>query len=173
MWVKILYFLRIFRQTGFFIKMLVQVIDVSRIFFLIYLVILSTFGCVEYILSDKEHKFPYFINANYLLGLGEFETEWDSYKAPETMQIFFLIATLMISIVMLNLLIAIVSTAYEDVIVTQQESNDFERVNLIAQNSEFIPRAVYEQKCNKQEYLIKACIADGAGDEDKSEDQEI
>ena len=70
------------------------------------------------------------------------------------MQFFFLLATLLVLIVMLNLLIAIISTAYEDVISTQQEANDFERVNLIADTAQFIKPE--KTPCKPNEYLIKA-----------------
>ena len=80
--------------------------------------------------------------------------EWSNFRVPITMQFFFLLATLLVLIVMLNLLIAIISTAYEDVISTQQEANDFERVNLIADTSQFIKSE--KTPCKPNEYLIKA-----------------
>lgn len=56
------------------------------------------------------------MNYTYLLGLGEFDMEWNEYAAPLLAQAIFIAATLVVMIVMLNLLIAIVSTAYEEVI---------------------------------------------------------
>ena len=47
------------------------------------------------------------------------------------MEFTYLFASLVISIVMLNLLIAIISKAYEKVIASQHESNAWERVKLI------------------------------------------
>lgn len=118
MWIKVFYFLRIFRQTGFFVNMLLKVMKSSRTFFLLYILILCAFGCSFFIMAPNGRGFFYNLNYSYLLGLGEFDMEWDEYRVPITTQLFFLAATVLVVIVMLNLLIAIVSTAYEDVITT-------------------------------------------------------
>lgn len=165
MWIKIFYFLRIFRQTGFFVNMLLKVIKSSSVFFLLYVLIMCAFGCTFFIMAPSGEGFLYYLNYAYLLGLGEFDMEWDAYAVPAMMHLFFLIATLLVMIVMLNLLIAIVSTAYEEVIENQQEANDFERISLIADTAEFIKDEKKEDLCRRNEFLIKACIADGAGDE--------
>ena len=138
MWIKIFYFLRIFRTTGFFVNMLLRVVKSSRTFFFLYLLILGAFACSFYIMSPSDDGILYHLNYSYLLGLGEFDMEFDNYRVPRMMQIFFLIGTLITTVVMLNLLIAIVSTAYEEVISTQQEANDFERVCLISDTEQFV-----------------------------------
>lgn len=53
--------------------------------------------------------------------------DWSDWGAPLIMQGFYYFATLGITIIMLNLLIAIVSEAYEEVMMTKNEANDFER----------------------------------------------
>ncbi len=96
--------------------MLLKVMKQSRIFFLLYMLILFAFGCTFFILSPDGTSIFKSLFYSYLLGLGEFDMEWDDYMAPLAMQLFFIAATLIVMIVMLNLLIAIVSTAYEEVI---------------------------------------------------------
>ena len=114
MWIKIFYFLRIFRQTGFFVNMLLNVVTSIKTFFLLYLLILCSFGCSYFIMTPSEGGgILYNLNYSYLLGLGEFDMDWDSYRVPTMMQLFFLVSTLVVLVVMMNLLIAIVSTAYE------------------------------------------------------------
>jgi len=56
-----------------------------------------------------------------MLGLGEFgDMAWEEeYSTPVLVKIFFILATLVVLIVMLNILIALVSSAYEDVIEKQ------------------------------------------------------
>ena len=120
MWTKIFYFLRIFRSTGFFVNMLLRVVKSSRTFFLLYILILGAFACSFYIMSPTNEGLFYHFNYSYLLGLGEFDMEYTNYRTPGMMHFFFLIATLIVQIVMLNLLIAIISTAYEEVTSTQQ-----------------------------------------------------
>lgn len=127
MWLKVFYFLRIFRQTGFFVNMLHMVILECRFFFLLYVLIHFAFGSAFYILSGGENFFVYV----YLLGMGEFDTEFDAYDTPNVALVFFLLMTVIVNIVMLNLLIALVSKAYEEIIETQQEANDLERIRII------------------------------------------
>ena len=139
MWLKIFYFLRIFRRTGFFVNMLIKVFFGIAIFLLLYILILCAFASSFYIMGKDGHGLIYHLNYSYLLGLGEFDMEWDeNYRTPMATQMTFLVATLLICIVMLNLLIAIVSSIYEEIINTQQEANDFERISLIADTAEFI-----------------------------------
>ena len=66
-----------------------------------------------------------------MLGLGEFDMEWESTRVPITAELFFLFATMVVLVVMMNILIAEVSKAYEDVMEIKEESNDFERACLI------------------------------------------
>ena len=166
MWIKIFYFLRIFRQTGFFVNMLLKVISEITTFFILYILILCSFGCSFFIMTPSEGGGIFYnFNYAYLLSLGEFDMEWDNYRVPITMQMFFLLATLLVLVVMLNLLIAIVSTVYENVIETQQEANDFERANLISDVEQFVETAPRGRRwldsrqvatCKPNEYLIKA-----------------
>ena len=116
MWLKIFYFLRIFRQTGFFVNMLISITKSSTVFFLLYLLILCSFGCSFYIMSPVEKGLLWHLDYTYMLGLGEFDEDVADSETPHIMHFFFLVATLLVMIVMLNLLIAIVSTAYEKVI---------------------------------------------------------
>ena len=58
--------------------------------------------------------------------------EWDIFYAPVLYQIFFILSTLLMLIVMLNILIALVSKAYEEIMETKKRANDFERAGLIA-----------------------------------------
>ena len=66
-----------------------------------------------------------------MLGLGEFDMEWNETRVPVTAELFFLFATMVVLVVMMNILIAEVSKAYEDVMEIKEESNDFERACLI------------------------------------------
>ena len=44
MWLKLLYFLRIYKETGYLIRMIVEVIKDMRIFFIVFVVVLCAFG---------------------------------------------------------------------------------------------------------------------------------
>ena len=75
MWLKLFYFLRIFRTTGFFVNMLTQIIADCRTFMLLYVLIHIAYAQAFYILSNGK----YFIFYVYLLGMGEFDTDFDAY----------------------------------------------------------------------------------------------
>ena len=49
MWIKLFYFLRIFRDTGFFVNMFIKVIYEIRVFGLLYVLILCCFAFTFYI----------------------------------------------------------------------------------------------------------------------------
>ena len=73
MWFKIFYFLRIFRETGYFVNMLLRVVADAKVFGLLYVLITITFWLSFYIMTDKE-KSIFWV---YLIGMGEFDTEFD------------------------------------------------------------------------------------------------
>lgn len=122
MWVKIFYFLRIFRQTGFFVNMFFAIAKAARTFFVLYVLILLAFASSFAIMTPAgEGIFITHLDYAYMLGLGEFgDMNWEEeYSTPVLVKIFFILATLVVLIVMLNILIALVSSAYEDVIEKQ------------------------------------------------------
>ena len=51
--------------------------------------------------------------------MGEFDTDFDAYPEPLVTQGFFFGMTVVVNIIMLNLLIALVSSAYESIMETQ------------------------------------------------------
>ena len=53
MWIKIFYFLRIFRSTGFFVNMLLEITYYMRTFLLLYFLILASFGCSFFIMTHS------------------------------------------------------------------------------------------------------------------------
>mmetsp|Transcript_35141 Transcript_35141/g.42976 ORF Transcript_35141/g.42976 Transcript_35141/m.42976 type:complete len:117 (-) Transcript_35141:245-595(-) len=116
MWAKVFYFLRIFRKTGFFVNMLVRVMYQIKVFALLYLLILCAFAFTFYIMAPAGFGPLFFLNQTYLIGLGADDMDWGDFPAPGMMQLFYLLGTGTITIIMLNLLIAIVSEAYEEVI---------------------------------------------------------
>ena len=94
--------------------------------------------------------------------------EWEGERIAFMVELFFFLGTLLIQIVMFNILIAIVSSAYEEVIHTIKESNDFERVGLIADLAEFIKEEKKKKLCTPGEYLIVAQVC--SNEEDKQQE---
>ena len=51
MWLKFMYFLRIYRSTGFFVNMLIQMAVAVKTFTVVLFIILAAFGCTFKILG--------------------------------------------------------------------------------------------------------------------------
>ena len=133
MWSKLLNFLRISQETGYLIRMMIKVINDIGVFIFVLFFTLLGFADAMYIISrsnmppedesDDSDKYSYFsgyfssLLNSYLLALGEFQYEDFSGASNEGITWFiFLIATLLNCVVMLNLLIAIVSETFNNVL---------------------------------------------------------
>jgi hypothetical protein len=92
LWMKVFYFLRLFRPTAYFVNMFTKIVSVSAAFFFIYMLFLLAFGTAYLICSSGEFGITY----SYMLGLGEFETEFDNYLVDNFMMITFVIATIVV-----------------------------------------------------------------------------
>jgi len=53
LWLKFLYFLRIFRETGHFITMILAVLSDMKVFMSVYFVVIIAFANAFYILSNN------------------------------------------------------------------------------------------------------------------------
>ena len=132
MWFKFLYFLRIFKSTGYLIRMIVEVVYDMRNFFLVLLITIAAFGDsflriavanVNVIDPDtKEETVNIFTTGffdsmiyTYRMILGDFDISGFGEVATPLVMILFLLCTIFNMIVMLNLLIAIISDSYAKV----------------------------------------------------------
>ena len=127
MWLKMLDWLRLFDSTAFFIKLIIQtVIDVLP-FFLIFFIFIFMFGTAFYIVNLNREEdaeiidatfnswlFNTFIN-QYLLSLGEFGL--DNFEGNNQFLIFsfFILATFLTQVTVLNMLIAIMGNTFDSV----------------------------------------------------------
>jgi len=172
MWVKIFYFLRVFRSTGYFVNMMFRVVSHSKVFFLLYMLILCAFAFTFFIAAPYGDNPIHFLVETYKIGLGADDIDFDGFPAPNMMKFIYLFGTLAITIVMLNLLIAIISSAYEMVIETQQEANDSERVQLIHEIAVFIDEETAAKLAKSNEYILRASIAKTASEKKKEAEEE-
>ena len=82
MWAKLLYFLRIFKQTGYLIRMLLNVIADFKIFLVVLLITICGFANSFWILSKGSDNHEDFIGGHvqqsfnyiYTMNLGDFDT---------------------------------------------------------------------------------------------------
>lgn len=80
MWLRTFYFLRIKKQTSFYVHMIMQIFRKSVYFFAMFVLILISFGCTFAVLgmSPQNRKFFAGLNYAYQLALGEFNLPEDS-----------------------------------------------------------------------------------------------
>lgn len=131
MWIKFLYFWRIFRQTSKFISMIVAIVGDLKDFLVVFFVTLTAFGNSMYIMSNNNPDVnpddypdgdapPGRFIANlwdsvffaYRMSLGDFDTSDLGQTYYLLVITMFILSTLFLTIMMLNILIAVISDSY-------------------------------------------------------------
>ena len=122
MWIKLLYFLRIFKNTGYLIGMIQQVVLDMRSFLLILFIVIAAFGDAFMSISSANEdadKFTFsFIDSflyTYRIILGDFNTDGFGTVSVVLVWILFLMCTVFNMIILLNLLISIISETFANV----------------------------------------------------------
>ena len=145
MWFKFFTWLRIYAATAFYMRLLSETFEDVRAFFIMFLVIVTAFANIMYILNsqrvheDEQELYDAnvesgFMNAwimTYTLGFGEFATE--GYAGTNTNLIWFVwfFGTFLISITFLNMLIAIMTNSFDKVMESRQLAALKERINIM------------------------------------------
>jgi hypothetical protein len=81
MWIRFLYFFRIFRTTGYYIRILVNVIQDIRYFIFIFVLTIFAFAHACYVFLKNNSKGPVFESVTeavayvYKITLGDFDTD--------------------------------------------------------------------------------------------------
>lgn len=141
MWFKLLYFLRIFKNTSYLIRMIIEVIYDMKAFMLVWLISILAFSDSFLGLSlanPPDTKFIMgFIDSftfTYRLILGDWDTKDFGNVALPLVWILFLLCTIFNLIVMLNLLIAIISETFSRVNGNAISTGYKEMASLISEN---------------------------------------
>jgi len=154
MWLKFLYFFRIFEQTSYLIRMIVEVVIDMRHFLLVLFVTIIGFGNAFLVLSlgnvgnsleDKNVFIGTFVDSifySYRMALGDFATDEFGEVGVPLVWILFIVFTVFNMIVMLNLLIAIISDSYARVAAVSKQATYQERASMIAENNYLISDSV-------------------------------
>lgn len=122
-WLKLLYFLRIFKSTGYYIRTIVEVIKDMKYFLAMLLLTFVAFGDSMRQISTSNTPDKDFINGTFLTSiafiyrmvLGDFDTNEFGEVAVTYVWILFILCTVFNMIIMMNLLIAIISEAFANV----------------------------------------------------------
>lgn len=146
LWIKFLYFLRMYRQSSKFISMIVAVIGDMKVFLAVFLVSLVTFSQSMYIISnnnDLDHRFISNIWDSllftYNISLGSWDVGGLGEKNQWIIMTLFLLSTLFLCIIMLNLIIAVISDTYARVEGTSQNELYKNFSDLIVENEYLVP----------------------------------
>jgi hypothetical protein len=147
MWAKFLYFFRIFKETGYLIRMILTVMYDMRHFLLVLLIGIFAFAdsflSISMLNEDQSDRFvTSFIGSSvytYRLILGDFNTDEFGSVSVLLVWILFLLCTVFNMIIMLNLLIAIISESFATVTSNASNAAYQEMSALIFENSYLIP----------------------------------
>lgn len=130
MYAKMFYFLRIFGTTAAIVRMIIEISADMKIFLLTVLIAIIGFANAFYILalnSDGDpftgSNFLYAIIYSYRTGLGDFLTDdFGSTRDEALIWVVFLINTLIIFVLLLNMLLAIMGDTFDRVQETAENS---------------------------------------------------
>ena len=132
MWIQFLYFLKLFTKTAFYSSLVYKTFSDISYFLIIFAIILFPFANAIYILNDKrdlkDENATLYANAfgenaeemsavlnQYILALGEYATDNFDYGEGEdapVLWLFFMVSTFLTSVIMLNMMIAIMGETF-------------------------------------------------------------
>lgn len=147
LWIKMFYWMRLFRAFAAFIRMITEILKDIQVFMVMLLLCLGAFTSVIMILqinrsgSDEEVApiydayigFPFFdafIHA-YLTGLGDFNKDNYSERDAVITWVMFLIATVLVQLVFMNLLIAIMGESFSKIMAMMEQSTQKELCSMM------------------------------------------
>lgn len=160
-WLKFLYFLRIFESTGYLIRIIIQVCIDMRHFILLLFLTFIAFGEAIQSISDTTGENNYTgylggIGYVYRMVLGDFSVDDFDHRATLFMWILFIACTVLVMIIMMNLLIAIISESFAAINEVSKQANYRERAKMISENLYLVPAFVRNAFTRKNTYLLMA-----------------
>ena len=143
MWFKAFYWMRLFTATSFYVRLIRETIYDIRWFLILFIVILMTFGNTLLILGEGRADPIYtkffnvdFINVimnQYLLSLGEFDTENFVLEGSDVLVwVIFIATTFITQITFLNMLIAIMGDTFARVSEVKEQSALAEKLAILS-----------------------------------------
>lgn len=178
-WLKFLYYLRIFEATSSLIRMIMQVIYDIRHFLFVLLLTIVAFGDSFKTISNgnpdtadggrfvEQGFFGSFFYV-YNMCLGAYDNNYGNVQQSLAWFIFFL-CTMFNMIIMLNLLISIISESYEKISANLQAAAYQERAGMISENSFLIPQKRKDDFCEPNKYLVVSKDVSGEVSKDENE----
>lgn len=161
MWLKFLYFFRVFKSTGYLIFMLSRVLVDMVPFFTVLVIGFVAFASAFLIIAmtnENEQQFvdtfPKALVFVYMVALGD----WDTGNFGESYLLLvwslFLVATVFNLIIMFNLLIAIISETFAKINENSSAFTQQVMASVIAENGYLIPKEEKKLHCESGKYLL-------------------
>jgi hypothetical protein len=126
MYLKLFYFMRLFAPTAALIRMIIEICKDMYVFLILFFFAVIAFANTQYILSlNLAPVDSYAMNQNnylmgivytYRMGVGDFDTTMYANSDSEALwYVIFMMETVLIQIVLLNMLIAIMADTFDKV----------------------------------------------------------
>ena len=124
LWMKLFYWLRLFKPFSMFIRILSEIVKDIRVFSAMLFLCIAAFANVLMVLQDNRPDGSPIYDDNvgfgpadalihaYLTGLGDFSKDNYSNGDAVAVWIFFLLATLIVQLIFMNMLIAIMGESF-------------------------------------------------------------
>ena len=157
---KLFYFLRIFFATGYLIGMIIEIVIDMKYFLCVLIISAWAFGNSFWILGRNsspengnfagEEITDGFI-FSYRMILGDFQVDGFGTKDEQILWILFLLNTIILTVVLLNLVIAIMGDTFDRVQKSQESTMLKELVSMILENEFLISR---QRTFNNAKYIV-------------------
>jgi hypothetical protein len=178
MWFKFLYFFRIFKSYGYLTRLIIVVISDMSTFLVVLFITIVMFSDTYLTISNGNipeerfvHSFTDSVIYVYRIILGDFNVEEFGSVSVTLCYALFIICTIFNTIVMLNLLIAIISESFSNVKSNSVYASYKEMAAMIAENSYIIPDNVKKTYAEKNRYIL--VVTDLEAEMNKEEDETL
>jgi len=134
MWFKLFYWLRIFGNTAFFIKLTARTFrDIGAFLVIFALSVLATANIFIFFMEENmEYTVANSAIFAFRASLGDFETDDFKGSSEGWLWIIYIGVTFIIQITFLNMLIAIMGDTFDKVMETKPETSLSEKIEMLA-----------------------------------------
>jgi hypothetical protein len=157
-WLRLMGFLRAFSSLRFYIRIILEITRRSIPFLFIFILFVIAVAYCLMALRDSD-EFEEYWQLSYRLAYGDFEEEYPGHKE----RTIFLVATILMPLIMLNLLIAIMGDIFSTIIDNAVVADTQERLWWLVENAVF--SACYRKARFKMLHMVTIHRGDEAEEE--------
>lgn len=150
-WLRLIGYLRIFDQFRYMIRMCTEVVKALGPFIILYITIITAIILAYYSDSKSVYTFKELIVNIYSLSYGQFNIEFDT----DMQKFIFVVATLIITLTMLNLIIALMGDMFQQVKSALDIADRKEMASIILEVDSILWMRKYTQKTTRR--FIQQC----------------